>query len=144
MYWQVASVANRASSPIIYCFRLLKLQSWSRRFIILSGGGDLFQTLEEDAVTNRVAGFTCKRVLNKHSQSVTGRLLFDPLLQLNHRYHVTRRSFNISPWSVSTRISMFLCLHRLRFDAVIKITVRRACTIINAITALLLNEKLGL
>ncbi|XP_063680480.1 uncharacterized WD repeat-containing protein all2124-like isoform X2 [Bolinopsis microptera] len=36
------------------------------------GGDNLFQTIEDGAVTNRVAGFTCKRVLNKHSQSVTG------------------------------------------------------------------------
>ena len=35
---------------------------------------DLVPGMEEDSVTNRVAGFTCKRALNKHTGSVTGNL----------------------------------------------------------------------
>jgi len=38
----------------------------------MPAGEEILFGMEEDSVTNRVAGFTCKRALNKHTGSVTG------------------------------------------------------------------------
>jgi len=49
-------------------------------------GDKMFHKMGDETVTNRVAGLTCRQVLNKHTQSVTGLALVSQQKQLSTSY----------------------------------------------------------